>query len=87
MKNIATLLEKKYRTKLVVENWQDPSDGTLSLSAMIVCTYTNERLVKTNWHYDLIKCLAELDQKCSTLANQQRARKSGYAYGMSQYGT
>lgn len=72
MDNLATLLENRNRTKITFRNWQDPSDGTLSISATVYCKHTGQPLVDTGWHYTLADCIAELDEKCSKLDAREK---------------
>lgn len=66
MQNIKKRMEKNPVTKIVIESHQDPSDGTVSLSATVFDGYTDEKLLHLDWYYDFNKLMDDLNSKIAT---------------------
>ena len=50
--------------EIIFIKYQDPSDGEVSLGAIVKDTYTKEVLIKLDWYYEFKKLVGDLDKRC-----------------------
>ena len=67
MEAIKRRLENNYATRIIIENHQDPGDGSIHMSAEVFDGYTNESLVCLDWYYDFDELVRDLNQKIENL--------------------
>ncbi len=71
MKNIALILQNRPDTRLHIENYSDPSDGSIHIRVQLQDARTGQRLARPlDWCYDLQEALDELDGLCAGLGKR-----------------
>lgn len=78
MKHIKQRMENVYATKLTIENHQDPSDGSVSMSAVVTNGYTGEELLRLDWYYDFGQLMHDLDKQIAAKLDFEKFTYSGY---------
>ena len=71
LKNLVLILQNRPDTRLHIENYSDPADGSIHIRVQLIDSRTAMSLARPlDWRYDLQEALEELDQLCAGLGKR-----------------